>query len=199
MFVFSQVLEAVSGKVLAVAEHAIHFTFRFNTISLPLQDYFSILKTDVLSTCSSIWWEPPYQPRRQRGDCSSHPWPNLHFWFHQFALSGTHPQFTQVTQCVSQSEIPWQSTERICISERFSARARLWQSKSKSLSGTMSLSSAPLVSSILFTILSKGRHPKKNGIFWEFFPNRGGGSSQFPKLLQINQGFFGMPKSFLGS
>ena len=49
MFVFSQVLEAVSGKVLAVAEHAIHFTFRFNTISLPLQDYFSILKTFVLT------------------------------------------------------------------------------------------------------------------------------------------------------
>ena len=40
---------------------------------------------------------------------------------------------------------------------------------------------------------------KKNGIFWEFFPKGGGGSSQFPKLLQINQVILGMPKSFLGA
>ena len=46
---------------------------------------------------------------------------------------------------------------------------------------------------------SKGRCPKKKGIFWEFFPKGGRGSSQFPKLLQINQVIFGMPKSFLGA
>ena len=45
-----------------------------------------------------------------------------------------------------------------------------------------------------------GTPPKKKyGIFWEFFPKGGGGSSQFPKLLQINQVIFGMPKSFLGA
>ena len=44
-----------------------------------------------------------------------------------------------------------------------------------------------------------GTPPKKKyGIFWKFFP-KGGGSSQFPKLLQINQAIFGMPKSFLGA
>ena len=48
--------------------------------------------------------------------------------------------------------------------------------------------------------LTKGRHPKKNtGFFGNFSQKGGGGSSQFPKLLQINQGFFGMPKSFLGA
>ena len=31
------------------------------------------------------------------------------------------------------------------------------------------------------------------------FPKGRGGSSQFPKLLQINQVIFGMPKSFLGA
>ena len=42
---------------------------------------------------------------------------------------------------------------------------------------------------------------KKIRDFLGIFPKEGGwgGSSQFPKLLQINQGFFGMPKSFLGA
>ena len=43
MFVSSPVLEAVIGKVLAVADHAIHFTFRLQSPSF--QDYFSILNT----------------------------------------------------------------------------------------------------------------------------------------------------------
>ena len=46
---------------------------------------------------------------------------------------------------------------------------------------------------------AKGRHPKKNTGFFGNFSQRGGGSSQFPKLLQINQVIFGMPKSFLGA
>ena len=40
---------------------------------------------------------------------------------------------------------------------------------------------------------------KKNDIIWEFFPNRGGGSSQIPKLLSIYQVFFCMPNSFRGA
>ena len=41
--------------------------------------------------------------------------------------------------------------------------------------------------------------PKKIRDFLGIFPKGGGGSSQFPKLLQINQVIFGMPKSFLGA
>ena len=35
---------------------------------------------------------------------------------------------------------------------------------------------------------------KKEGIFWEFFPKGGGGSSQFPKLFYIYRFIFCMPK-----
>ena len=47
--------------------------------------------------------------------------------------------------------------------------------------------------------VDKGRHPKKNTGFFGNFSQRGGGSSQFPKLFKINQDIFGMPKSFLGA
>ena len=40
---------------------------------------------------------------------------------------------------------------------------------------------------------------KKIRDFLGIFPKGGGGSSQFPKLLQINQVIFGMLKSFLGA
>ena len=40
---------------------------------------------------------------------------------------------------------------------------------------------------------------KKIRDFLGIFPKGGGGSSQFPKLLQINQDFFGMPNSSLGA
>ena len=43
-----------------------------------------------------------------------------------------------------------------------------------------------------------GTPPKKKyGIFGNFSQRGGGGSSQFPKLLKINQVIFGMPISFL--
>ena len=39
---------------------------------------------------------------------------------------------------------------------------------------------------------------QKRGFFGNF-SQRGGGPSEFPKLLQNNQVIFGMPKSFLGA
>ena len=48
--------------------------------------------------------------------------------------------------------------------------------------------------------LNKGRHPKKEGIFWEFSPKGGGeGLLNSQNFLQIKQVIFGMPKSFLGA
>ena len=46
---------------------------------------------------------------------------------------------------------------------------------------------------------SLGTLPTKKTGFFGNFPKGGGGSSQFPKLLQINQVIFGMPKLFLGA
>ena len=52
---------------------------------------------------------------------------------------------------------------------------------------------------LLINHLFREATQKKNRDFLGIFPKGGGGSSQFPKLLQINQVIFGMPKSFLGA
>ena len=46
-----------------------------------------------------------------------------------------------------------------------------------------------------FVLQLGGDSFKKNGIFWEFFPKRGGGSPHFPKLLYNYQVIFDMPNS----
>ena len=82
--------------------------------------------------------------------------------------------------------------------KKFSRRNRIWSSFSADRLDRWSVATNPPYENSLSTLVQGvpkkqkksfrnfqilGESTKKNSLFWEFFPKRGGGSPQFPKLL----------------